>query len=165
VNYGRTPAQARLGRAGAFVSLALAAAFAAGACDRADRGRDEGPRVLELTHDTIRLEAGVRLHDVAVRREAGGEFHPAHVQAAQGDVVRFTAGDGAGHAISFLGAELDPAVRHFLEESGQLRGPPLIASGASWVITTANAPPGEYPFHCTTHAVRGRLTVAARRQD
>jgi plastocyanin len=135
------------------------------ACDRVGGARDEGPRVLELTHDTIRLEAGVRLHDVAVRRETGGEFHPSQIDVTQGDLVRFMADDGAGHAIAFVGTLLDPAVRHFLEESGQLRGPPLIASGASWVITTADAPPGEYPFHCSTHDVSGRLTVAPRQPD
>lgn len=146
-------------RAGALLSMALMLLVGAG-CDRT--AREEGPRVLELTHDTIRLESGVRLHDIVVRRESGGEFHPAQVQATQGDVVRFTAEDMAGHAISFMGANLDPAVLHFLEQTGQLRGPPLITSGAAWVITTENAPPGEYPFRCTTHAVTGRLTVAPR---
>jgi plastocyanin len=121
--------------------------------------------VLELAHDTIRLEAGVRLHDVTLRRETGGEFHPAALQATQGDVIRFTADDMAGHAIAFVGAELDPAIRQFLEETGQLRGPPLITRGASWVITTQNAPVGNYPFHCSTHAVRGNMTVSARQGD
>jgi plastocyanin len=145
-------------RAGAFVSLTV---LAAGGCDRVVPG-DAGPRVLELAHDTIRLEAGVSLIDVAVHRQATGDFEPAQVEARQGDVLRFTAADRAGHAIVFTSPSLEPAAREFLEQSGQLRSPPLIAEGAAWVITLADAPPGEYPFHCTTHNVAGRLTVSAR---
>jgi plastocyanin len=148
-------------RAGAFVLAAVFLALAAG-CDRVANREDEGPRVLELAHDTIRLEAGVRLVDIELRREAGGEFHPAQAEARTGDVVRFTAADNAGHAITFVGTSLDPGVLAFLEQSGQLRSPPLIASGSAWVITLDGAPPGEYPFLCTTHNVNGRLTVAAR---
>jgi plastocyanin len=143
-------------------AVALLACTLAAGCDRVGPGSDEGPRVLELTHDTIRLEQGVRLVDIAVRRQADGEFDPAVVEARQGDLVRFTAGDGAGHAIVFVGPQLSNEARIFLEHSGQLRSPPLIVSGASWVITLDGAPAGEYPFHCTTHDVAGRLGVVAR---
>jgi plastocyanin len=148
-----------LARAGVFT---LAAVLASSACDRVGQPGDEGPRVLELTHDTIRLESGVRLIDVQVRRESSGEFQPPRVEAHVGDVVRFTAGDLAGHAISFVGAELDPAVLGFLEATGQLRSPPLITTDASWVITLEGAPAGEYPFHCSVHNARGHLTVSPR---
>lgn len=148
-------------RAGAFVLLALGGLLAA-ACDRVPGRGDDGPRVLELAHDTIRLPAGTRLVDIEVRREASGEFHPAAAQARVGDYVRFTAGDHAGHAIAFLAASTDPAVVAWLDQTAQLRGPPLISSGSSWVITLDGAPPGEYPFHCTTHNVAGRLNVAVR---
>jgi hypothetical protein len=46
------------------------------------RHRATRPRVLELTHDTIHLEAGVRLVEVRVRRSDEGEFDPLSVQAA-----------------------------------------------------------------------------------
>jgi plastocyanin len=137
-------------------------AGALGACERVVPAGDDGPRVLELAHDTIRLEAGVRLVEVAVRREAGGEFHPVRVEARVGDVIRFTADDNAGHAIAFVGAALQPDVRAFLQTRAQLRSPPLIAKGAAWVLTLDGAPPGDYPFHCSTHNTAGRLTVVAR---
>jgi plastocyanin len=141
----------------------LAVALAGGGCDRVPGiGSDDGPRVLELTHDTIRLEGGVRLIDVEVRRTPQGDFDPAHIEARQGDVLRFTAADLAGHALVFVSPELGAAARSFLEDSGQLRSPPLITDGSSWVITLDGAPAGEYPFHCTTHDVRGRLTVTPR---
>jgi plastocyanin len=161
-------APARTARAGVFLfgrsGALLTLLFALTACDRVPGigGGDEGPRVLELDHDTIRLEGGVRLIDVAVRRQADGDFDPAHVEARQGDVIRFTSEDRAGHAITFVGAELPADTHEFLDRTGQMRSPPFITDGASWVITLESAPPGEYPFHCTTHDVRGRLTVTAR---
>lgn len=151
-----TPARRWL-RAGVVALVALSGA----ACERAGEG-DEGPRVLELTHDTIRLEPEVRLVQVAVRRHADGEFDPAAVEARPGDVVRFTAEDNGGHAIVFDGAGLAADARQFLEESSQLRGPPLIREGAAWVISLDGAPAGEYTFRCTTHDATGRLSVVAR---
>jgi plastocyanin len=160
---------ARTARAGVFLfrrsSILLAMlVLILSACDRVPviGGGDDGPRVLELDHDTIRLAGGVRLIDVAVRRQADGNFDPAHVEARQGDVVRFTAADRAGHAIVFVGAGMTADASAFLERTGQMRSPPLITEGSSWVITLEDAPAGEYPFHCTTHDVRGRLTVSAR---
>ena len=144
----------RLARAGALLLLALTA------CDGGDA--DAGPRVLELTHDTIQLPDTVRLIDVKVRREASGDFDPASIQAKQSDVVRFTAGDRAGHAIAFDGTTLTPEVREYLERTGQLRGPPLIAADAAWVISLEGAPAGQYPFRCVTHDHAGTLTVTAR---
>jgi plastocyanin len=133
-------------------------------CDRVREsvGGDEGPRVLELSHDTIRLAEGVRLHDVVVRRTAQGDFEPATVQARVGDVIRFTADDNGGHALAFDGAALTPEARAWIEGSSQVRSPPLITTGAAWVITLDGAPAGDYPFRCTTHDVAGRLTVGAQ---
>jgi plastocyanin len=131
-------------------------------CDRDAPARDEGPRVLELAHDTIRLPDGVSLKQIDVARGGEGEFEPATVQARQGDMVRFTSRDRGSHAIVFDGAALDSVVRGYLERTGQLRGPPLITTGASWIITLDGAPVGEYPFRCTTHDATGRLQVGAR---
>jgi plastocyanin len=142
--------------------LALAAGLSVtSACDRVAQTREEGPRVIELDHDTIRLAAGVRLVEIRLRRDAQGDFDPAHAEAHAGDYVRFTADDRGGHAIVF-GPGLDPAVHEFLRRTEQLRSPPLIDAGASWVLTLADAPAGEYTFHCTTHASSGRLTIQPR---
>jgi plastocyanin len=142
-------------RAGAVLVVACAG------CDRVvSRGDDS--RVLELAHDTIHLPAGVSLKQIDVARREGGEFEPAVVQAQPGDVVRFTARDRGSHAIVFDGAALDSAARVWLEHTGQLRGPPLITTGSSWVITLDGAPAGEYLFRCTTHDAAGRLQVTAR---
>jgi len=149
----------RFALAGAFV---LATSLAA--CgDGAGGGGDEGPRVLELTNDTIQLEPGVHLIDVAVRRDASGDFAPASIEANVGDVVRFTAHDRGGHALVFDGASLTETVQVWLSGTGQLRSPPLISDSSAWVISLKDAPAGEYPFRCTTHAASGRLTVRAKK--
>lgn len=118
--------------------------------------------MLELTHDTIQLPAGVSLKQIDVARSDAGEFQPAVVEAHQGDMVRFTSRDRGSHAIAFDGAALDSVARDYLERTGQLRGPPLIANGSAWVITLDGAPPGEYVFRCATHDAAGRLQVSAR---
>jgi plastocyanin len=135
---------------------------ASAGCDRVTQSREEGPRVLELAHDTIQLAAGVSLKQIDVARRDAGEFDPAVLQANQGDVVRFTARDRGSHAIVFDSPALDSVAREYLERTGQLRGPPLITTGSAWVITLDGAPAGDYPFRCMTHAATGRLQVLAR---
>jgi plastocyanin len=143
-------------RIGAALVLALAA------CDRVALSEDEPPPILELAHDTIQLAAGVKLHEVRVERTDSGEFHPGTIDASTGDVVRFAAHDRGSHAIAFDGNRLDPAARSWLDATGQMRSPPLIAAGSTWIITLEDAPPGEYPFRCATHDVGGRLRVSGR---
>lgn len=125
-------------------------------------GVDPGPRTLELANDTIQLEQGVTLVEVEVRRAADGDFDPGAVAAHTGDVVRFAATDNGGHAIVFESTALAADARDWLERTGQMRSPPLITSGSAWVVTLDGAPPGDYPFLCSTHSARGRLTVSAR---
>ena len=154
----RAPAR-RLARAGALAVLAPAL-VAIAACE-AVPGTD-GPRVIELANDTIRLEEGVTLVEIVARRSDDGDFDPASAQAQTGDVVQFTAGDNGGHAIVFESTALAADAREFMERTMQMRSPPLIEDGSSWVVTLEGAPAGEYPFRCTTHNTSGRLSVAAR---
>lgn len=152
------PAGFRRGQAGAVAWVVLLGAL--GACDSIVP--DSGPRTLELDGDTLELAAGVEIVDVQVeRRTEGGELEPRRVEARPGDVVRFTAGDGAMHALAFVADALTPEARAFLESTGQMRSPPLVAPGTQWIVTLAGAPPGEYPFVCSTHGARGILAVAA----
>jgi plastocyanin len=143
-------------RAGAVLVVACAG------CERVLPSPENTARVLELAHDTIHLAAGIALTQIDVARSEAGDFEPAVVHARPGDVVRFTARDRGSHAIMFVAAALDSVARDWLERTGQLRGPPLITTGSSWVITLDGAPPGEYPFRCTTHDAAGRLRISER---
>lgn len=149
------PGRSRFGRPGVFLALA----FALAACEGAGIG-GEDPPVLELGDETVQLEEGTALVDfrlAATGRNAG--ITPDTAGARPGDVVRFTAGDETTHAVAFDEAALSSEARAFLERTGQLRGPPLVDKGTSWVVSLEGAPPGEYPFVCLAHQTRGRLRV------
>lgn len=118
-------------------------------------------RTLELTSDTIDLPSNVDLHDIAVQtNQQGKDFTPTQITAIPGDYVRFNIGDSRTHVIVF---EVASPAREYLEKSGQLRSPPLVTFGASWIITLGGAPLGTYTFRCLTHHDIGQLTVAAKR--
>lgn len=119
-------------------------------------------RTLELAHDTIDLPSGVDLHDIRVQTNAQSkDFTPVQVAAIPGDYLRFSIADSRTHAIVF--EPTSPEARTFLEQSGQLRSPPLVTNGASWVIALKGAPVGTYGFRCLVHHDTGQLTVAATR--
>jgi plastocyanin len=154
-NRSFAPAHYLYSCAGVFVLLLLASA-----CDRGALAGDKKDRTLELANDTIELPAGIDLHDVTVRTgEQHRDFDPSQSQARPGDYLRFTIDDTRTHAIVF--EPVTPEQRQFLESTGQLRSPPLITKGASWVIALKNAPVGQYPFRCLVHNDVGQLTVAA----
>lgn len=153
----RAPARLLLQSAGALVSGALL--FLGGCADSPARA---GPDVLELDSSRIELPDSVRLVVVHLDRARPGEIEPLRASLRVGDIVRFEADDGAGHAIAFDGALLASDVRGFLEATGQLRSPPLVSRGNAWVVSLAHAPPGEYPYTCVTHNARGAIGVSAR---
>jgi len=122
-----------------------------------DEPRGDGPPVLELEGDrTVRLDPGVELHDVRIGMDG---VRPATVRAGPGDVVRFIAADSRTHAVAFISEELTPEARSFLERTGQLRSPPLLAEGASWIVSLEGAPPGRFPFVSVSGDERGVVVV------
>lgn len=147
-----SPAHPRGGCAGVFFLLALAVP----GCGE-NRPADL-PVVLVIEGDTVRLPPGVRLIDIAVQA-GSNEFEPAEPAARIGDAVRFIARDAGSHAITFDGVLLSTEALAFLERTAQLRSPPLLHEGASWILSLADAPPGNYPFRCLTHGASGRLQV------
>jgi plastocyanin len=153
------PVRPGSGRTGVVFLACLVLAL--GGC--ADRGGPPEPAVLQLDSGSISLPAGVALVDIGVRAigGGGGEFDPPAVQARVGDVVRFTTRDAQTHAIAFDPVTLGPAALEYLESHGQLRSPPLLREGASWVVSLADAPPGPYRFRCTTHGAEGTVAVSA----
>jgi plastocyanin len=147
------PARSITSCAGAFVCALVVLA-----CEKAPLV-EQKDRTLELAGDTIDLPAGVDLHDVGIRTaEQYRDFEPRQVQAKPGDYLRFTTQDRRTHAIVFDVTQ--PQQRAFLESTRQLRSPPLVTIGASWVIALKDAPAGNYPFRCLVHQDAGQLTVS-----
>lgn len=141
------------GRSGVFVSLLALLAIAG--CDAVSGGA-----TIQLDTAEVQLAGGTRLHDFVISGQADTDsIAPAGVRAQVGDAVRFTTGDHRTHAVSFEADRLDPPIRDYLERTNQLRGPPLVNQGASWVVVLEDAPAGRYPFLCRSHDARGVVVV------
>ncbi len=137
-------------------ALAALAVLSGGACDRTQPGAS-----VQLNDSTsVDLGSGTTLHDVRIGgAQANDTLVPDTVRATPGDAVRFIAGDRRTHAVAFIRDELSPAAMRFLEESMQMRGPPLVEEGSAWVVVLRDAPAGSYPFQCVAHGTRGVLIV------
>ncbi len=155
------PGRSFAGRPGAFLlPLLLLIATTAGCGER--RNATAARHRLPLGADTIDLGADVTVHEVRLGGDvAGPAIHPDSVRARVGDVLRFVAADARGYAVAFGDSTLPPAARQFLERTRQLRGPPLITTGASWVVSLKDAPPGRYPFRSLTRDASGLVVVEA----
>lgn len=101
------------------------------------------------------LSPGVQLHRVTLGGR-GAEEHavPTLVLASPGDGVEFVTVDHRVHTLMFPVDSLSPAVRLFLEESGQISSPPLVTRGSRFILNLTNAPPGRYLFVSDGHGGR-----------
>jgi plastocyanin len=120
--------------------------------------------VVRLDEGEVELAEGSRRHDIMLEGVgAQNEITPATVAAGPGDAVAFTAADGITHSVVFLGERLDSAQVAFLERTGQMRGPPLLTEGGSWIVNLTDAPAGDYPFACALHGGQGVIRVGTAR--
>jgi plastocyanin len=154
-------------RAGFFFRATLALSlFAFSACDHdgpsLSRSDEKGPREIVLGTDTMKLPDSVHVATVRMDRSKRAEITPAQVTVRTGDLVRFIASDAGAHAIAFDGETLEQGAREFLDRTGQMRSPPFVESGSTWVVSFKDAPPGKYSYRCPTHGVQGEVTVTAR---
>lgn len=78
----------------------------------------------------------------------GSEEHvvPGRVVVRTGGAVVFETVDHRVHTITFEADSIDAAGLSFLNATGQLRSPPLVARGTVYRISLEGAPPGYYPF-------------------
>ncbi len=157
------PARPLLRLVGAFV---LAVILPLTACDRGGpggaRSDEKGPRVLELSGDTVKLPDSVHVATVRIDRTKLAELEPPASTVRTGDLLRFISQDAGAHAIAFDGEAMTAEARAFMEKAGQLRSPPFMAEGSTWVISFKDAPAGSYPYRCPTHGVQGTITVTTR---
>jgi hypothetical protein len=68
-----------------------------------------------------------------------------------GDVVHFLSQDYRSRWIRFVVDSISPLGSGFLERTGQVTSPPLVAPGSRFVVTFQEAPPGDYPFQVLGH--------------
>lgn len=146
----------RAGRPGLLFCTVLALACSQDGVPRDVVQLDEG--------EVVQLPKGSRRHDVRLEGVgAQSEVTPTAVAATPGDAVAFVAADAVTHSIVFLADRLDSAQVAFLENASQMRGPPLLSEGASWIVSLNGAPEGDYPFACALHGGQGVIRVGAER--
>lgn len=139
-------------RSGALLLALVIGPLTLVACDTVGGGE-----TLEL--DSAQLSIPGTAHEVRISGAGAiDSIAPATLEAEPGDAIRFVT-DRRPHALTFTAESLAAPVREFLERTGQLRGPPLVNEGASWVVLLTDAPAGRYPFHCRSHDARGELIV------
>jgi plastocyanin len=143
---------------GALILVAFCATCEKSGSRSGKGGTDDN--TLVLSKDTVKLDPGVKLVQVLVHTSTTNiEFSPGTVRARTGDIVKFVSADATNHAVGFETDSLAPPARAWIEQTQQVRGPPLISRGAAWVISLKGAPPGNYPFKCLTHDGHGVLVV------
>jgi plastocyanin len=120
------------------------------------------PAYIVVRGDTIPLANGARVTEVTVRSGREPEFEPDRVLARPGDVVRIASLDGGPHAIAFDLAATDPASLAYLERTAQLRGPPLLSSGATWILRFDEASASGYVIRCLTHGATLAVSVESQ---
>ncbi len=159
---GQAPGRPWAGRSGACLFPLLLVGLLAG-CSRERHTAGSDRHRLPLGQDTVDLGAAVNVVDVRLGGpDASPAINPRTVRARAGDVVRFIAADARGNAIAVQDSALSGDARAFLQRTRQLRGPPRVSVGASWVVSRAGAPPGRYPFRSLTRASEGVLVVEPR---
>lgn len=86
---------------------------------------------------------------------------PPHVEIEIGEWVQFITLDRRVHTVSFVTDSLSPEALEYLADTGQLRGPPLLARGSRFLVDFRNAPAGRYVFSSVSHGdpVFGSVTV------
>ena len=127
------------------------------ACEGAPLKRQEK---LDLGDKQVVLAPGARVHEVLVENiSETKDFNPSTIRAHAGDVVRFTTADPRTHALAFDEERLPGNARQVFNGRGQLRSPPLVVKGASWIVSLEAAAPGTYRFQCTVHGVWGQIVV------
>lgn len=86
---------------------------------------------------------------------------PPHVEIEVGEWIQFVTLDRRVHTLSFVPDSLSPEALAYLADTGQIRGPPLLARGSRFLVDFRNAPVGRYVFSSESHGapVFGSVTV------
>lgn len=139
------------------IATALVLAALPGGCDA-----EPGPRTDPELTEALGVPPGTPVHRIDLSGQEGRiRVLPTAVDANPGDLVQFVVADTRVYSVAFLLEEMSSGQRAFLRGSLQEASPPLVEQGARFVLSFADAPPGEYPFVVEGYGtpVRGRIRV------
>jgi plastocyanin len=109
-----------------------------------------------------------KTHDVNMVLEGSKyKYDPETLTIKSGDVVRFHNKSGGPHNVSFWADSIpsgapDVLKKNMPNQMAPLEGPLLTEPNASYEVSFAGAPKGEYKFYCLPHlalGMRAKLTV------
>jgi plastocyanin len=112
--------------------------------------------------------AGGANHDVSMELVGSTyKFDPADLTIKSGDVVTFHNKSGGPHNVSFWadsipGGAADKLKAAMPDQMAPLEGPLLTEPDATYKISFADAPQGDYKFYCLPHlalGMKGKITV------
>ncbi|HET8650285.1 MAG TPA: plastocyanin/azurin family copper-binding protein [Gemmatimonadales bacterium] len=109
------------------------------------------------------------VHNVNMVLEGANQykFVPDHIEIHPGDKIVWHDVSGGPHNVSFWAdsipsAAVDPLKAAMPDQGADLQGPLLTEPNATYEITFANVPAGEYKYYCLPHlafGMRGTITV------
>ncbi len=106
-------------------------------------------------------------HDVKMELDGSTyKFEPAQLTIKSGDVVVFHDESGGPHNVQFYADSIPAGAAAAIDagmpdKSGPLASP-MVEAGATYSVSFANAPAGEYKFFCLPHqamGMKGQITV------
>lgn len=112
--------------------------------------------------------SGGATHDVKMVMEGSTyKFDPATLTVKAGDVVRFHNVNGGPHNVQFYPDSIPSGAASVLDANmpdriGPLAGPLLAEPNATYQVSFAGAPAGQYKFFCLPHqalGMHGQVTV------
>ena len=131
-------------------------------------GGESEPDEVDGLRRALGLSSDAEIHQVNLGGR-GAEEHavPAVIRAQPGDAVEFRTVDHRVHTVAFVLDSLAPAVREFLEATGQKASAPLVRRGSRFMVRLQDAPPGRYVFVTEGHGgmARGVLQVGPEPSD
>ena len=126
--------------------------------------------VLCLAIVSVAKASAQQLHEVHLVAEPDREsyrFEPASIKARPGDVLQFRVMSGAPHNVVFEAGGMSDEVHEawnsaLTRRAGDLSGPLLGRTGATYRVMVPSVPAGTYRFFCLTHRAydeRGEVVV------
>ncbi len=110
---------------------------------------------------TTTANATGTVHDVNMELNGSTyEYTPANLTIKPGDAVRFHNVSGGPHNVEFYPDSIPAGAADVLnnnmpDRTGPLAGPLLVEPNATYTISFAGAPEGEYKFYCLPHHALG----------
>jgi plastocyanin len=109
-----------------------------------------------------------KTHDVNMVLDGSKyKFDPDNITVKSGDVIRYHNKSGGPHNVSFWpdsipGGAADVLKKNMPNQMAPLEGPLLTTPDATYEVSFAGAPKGEYKYYCLPHlalGMHGKVTV------